>query len=694
MRVTVHQTLHGYADGHRLLGSSINLSPNDARLMLVMSDASGPGVTTLSNVYFTGYPLAESGLYVIASTWAAPEMSRPGCVWTHSVLISFSDLARMDAPSVLVEMMKQPDAQAVADYATEVEVEVGQGRRPPLTKSTREFASVLAKALYEHPDKQVWVRPSSDAAHIDVVLRLWDQQWPKLRRNFKFCTLTTKDRSIDELQFDLQLTPSRGSNVRLRFATPGDDIEAVDASNAAWVEALIDDLDEPRTRPLKQFLRQAGTEMLGGREAMRSMATLHALLNSENTKLEPDAVSIATVLVREDPQLTQSRTAKAAVVLAALSVGLFVRLSEEVLDFVLVHFELLRESEGQENASLLSRVVWRTDPRAFIVATYEGSKEVQAALRDGVVSLDKEAVFEVLPKFADLAEPLLHLLPSLADDKRFWALTQSWPSSVAALGVDVKSPAALHAMVTGLHDLGAINSALHVIGTQPLLSCLEELLRRNIAVEGIPNWVRQACNDVSGIAQFLAHSRQSPELLIRLAASLAPDAIPNDYGDDPWCVALYNLSSSSGPLPIELCAYGFRRSMSWRSRSVTSLLQLTFEPLHQAAVRQAIPSESWNLLESALSWMPSNESWDNGLRLRRAVAKKCVDFPVHPVGFVSLVASEELLNDLMDAVWQLWNGPRYLKSVKAWLEDEPDQAFARSRELVRSFVKERSKFWR
>ena len=115
------------------------------------------------------------------------------------------------------------------------------------------------------------------------------------------------------------------------------------------------------------------------------MATLHALLNSENTKLEPDVVSIATVLVREDPQLTQSRTAKAAVVLAALSVGLFVRLSEEVLDFVLVHFELLRESEGQENASLLSRVVWRTDPRAFIVATYEGSKEVQAALRDGVV---------------------------------------------------------------------------------------------------------------------------------------------------------------------------------------------------------------------------------------------------------------------------------------------------------------------
>lgn len=662
--------------------------------MLVMSDASGPGVTTLSNVYFTGYPLVESGLYVIASTWAAPEMSRPGCVWTHSVLISFADLARMDAPSVLVEIMKQPDAQAVADYATVVEVEVGPGTRPPLTKSTREFASILAKALYEYPDKQVWARPSSHAAHVDVVLRLWDQQWPKLRRNFKFCTLTTTDRSIHELQFDLQLTPSRGSNVRLRFATPGVDIEAVDASDAVWVEALIDDLDEPRTRPLKQFLRQAGTELLGGREAMRPMATLHALLNFGNTTFDSRAVSKATILVVEDPQLAQSRTARAAVVRAALSAGLFDPISEEVLDFVLAHFHLLGDSERQEIASLLSRVVWQTDPRAFIVATYEGSQEVQAALREGVLSLDKEAVLEALPKFADLAEPLLHLLPSLADDERFWASTQSWPTSVASLDVDVESPAALRAIVTGLHDLGAINSALHVIGTQPVLSCLEELLRRKIHIGGIQNWVRQACNDVSGVAQFLAHNRQSADLLIRLAASLAPDAIPNDYGEDPWYVALFNLRSSSGPLPVELCAYGFRRSLSWRSRSVQPLLQLTFEPLHEAAVRQAIPSESWNLLEPALPWMPSSESWDNGLRLRRAAAKKCVDLPVHPAGFVLLVESEGLLRDLMDAVWPLWNGPRYLKSVMAWLDDEPDQSFARSRRLVRSFVKERAKFWR
>ena len=38
--ILVHQAIHGYADGHRLLASSINLKPRDLqKTMLVMSDS-------------------------------------------------------------------------------------------------------------------------------------------------------------------------------------------------------------------------------------------------------------------------------------------------------------------------------------------------------------------------------------------------------------------------------------------------------------------------------------------------------------------------------------------------------------------------------------------------------------------------------------------------------------------------------
>ena len=37
--------------------------------------------------YLTAYPLPRSSLVAFARTWTAPEMPRPGCVWTHTLLI-------------------------------------------------------------------------------------------------------------------------------------------------------------------------------------------------------------------------------------------------------------------------------------------------------------------------------------------------------------------------------------------------------------------------------------------------------------------------------------------------------------------------------------------------------------------------------------------------------------------------------
>lgn len=692
MLLNVHQALHGYADGHRLLASSISLSANDSRRMLVMSDASGPGVGTLEKSYITGYPLQESGMYVIASTWPALEMSRPGCVWTHSVLISFADLARMESPSALVEIMSPPDRQSYSSFESELQIEVASRRTLRLPKASREFAALLASALYEHPDKQVWARPIPHSAAVDVVLRLWDQQWPKLRRSFKFCTLTTKDRSIDDLRFDLQLTPSSGSNARLRFTSLSDDVEAVSISDVAWLEPLLDDLDEPLERPLRSFLRQIGTEILGGREAIRPISILYSLLTAGHAHVEPQAVGIATSFVESDPQLSESKAAKSAVVKAALSTSTFFPVEEKVLSFVLKNFELLTDKEAAQNTAPFSQLVWRADPGAFVVSTYQGSPRVQAALLEGVATIDRESVLEALPRLSDLAEPLLRLRPDLAEDDQFWALTQSWPSSIAALGVEVQSPTALRAIVVGLHDRGAINSALHLAGTRLVFSCIEGLLADNASIPAIQTWVQQACTDISGVAAYLSHGGQTPELLVQLAAELAPDAVPNEFGDDPWYIALVSVVQSGKSLPVELYAYGFRRAMSWRSRSVQPLLQLTFEPLHNAAITSALPRSSWQLIEGALPWVPASDAWDVCMRLRRAAAKKCVDLPLRPSDFVSLVSNDELFHNLMDAVWQLWNGPRYIREVRDWLS-QSGEVYGRRRQLVNDFVKQRSKLW-
>ena len=94
----IEQLLHGYDNGHRLLAGSVLLKNNaDMDAIATLSDWSeyvAPGDGDSS--YVTAYPLVESSYYVIAKTWYAEEMKRPGCVWTHSLLIPFDTLNSLD----------------------------------------------------------------------------------------------------------------------------------------------------------------------------------------------------------------------------------------------------------------------------------------------------------------------------------------------------------------------------------------------------------------------------------------------------------------------------------------------------------------------------------------------------------------------------------------------------------------------
>jgi len=52
--------LHGYAEGHRLLESSIEVPEDLTRLVLRLSDLSGSNISSGFEEYITGYPLKFS----------------------------------------------------------------------------------------------------------------------------------------------------------------------------------------------------------------------------------------------------------------------------------------------------------------------------------------------------------------------------------------------------------------------------------------------------------------------------------------------------------------------------------------------------------------------------------------------------------------------------------------------------------
>src|SRR4051794_9036647 len=93
--VQLDQCLFGYNDGHRLLASSTRLPPEAASLLLVHSDLLPGFKSAQSDRYWTGLPIPSAKVYALMRTWLAPELSRPGCVWTHVLLIRFADMARL-----------------------------------------------------------------------------------------------------------------------------------------------------------------------------------------------------------------------------------------------------------------------------------------------------------------------------------------------------------------------------------------------------------------------------------------------------------------------------------------------------------------------------------------------------------------------------------------------------------------------
>lgn len=683
--VKVHQALHGYADGHRQLACSVSLPTKDARLLLVMSDVSGPAVASLGLHYLTGYPLAESGMYALAKTWPAPEMSRPGCVWTHTVLIGFADLATLVSPSAIAELLQRPTTKTPLDvYSTDVVVEpqdhlVGRAFSP---EASSWFAK-LSSAVYEHPNAQVWARRGEGRDVDDAVLRLWDQQWPRLKRSFRFCTLTSRDRSQEGMPFDLQLTPGSESSSHLRFASTAEDFEATSSSTGPWLDDLLHDAQFPHASTLRPFLRKLGADMLGGREAMHPFCSLHAALAATDT----DGVSDAVKRVEASPMFSASELVRSIVVQAAMT-----NLSSvdvHALDFVIDNLTLLPDTAVLENQPSLAQVLWERDPRRLLELSSDTRAEVRDAIRAGAKAIPADEVMDKFPQVGDLAVPLLNLLPATAELSHFWAGTQLLPTLAAQAGVDLTKDAVLRAMMLGLREPASIQAAVQAVGPLAALDCMQRVADSSHLDDQARPWLRVVCADTNSVAQFLAN-RPGPtsKLLLLLADTLDPDAVPNDVGVDPWYSALSSVVAAEGRLPFELQVFGFRRALGRRSRSVEELLKLTFEPLHAAAESDTFPEQQWRLFESSLPWAPFGQGWDDAIRLRRATARKCAESQLRAEGLTQLVRSDELFLRLVAEIWDLWGGPRYLCSVC----DALDRNDPHTR-LLKSFIKQHSKLW-
>jgi hypothetical protein len=271
--LVVDQALFGYADGHRQIASSVRLPSKDQYQLAAASDLASGASLGPDDSYLTGLPLAESRRFALIRTWAAPEMPRPGCVWSHVILIeprllsSHGDLADFQA------ILKRPHAGRHEEYGEPLELgSHGQSSVAP------DLPTIESLIWQYYSGERVFLDPDVPAPNLEAaIMAVWSQQWPRLRSSFAFRTASGAERRRSELiNYDVQVGGSRQSRPIV--------------GKEDWVSAGADDAMSQIVTPLRRFLWRYGRDLASSRKNYRTLVELYLAVSRSKELLAEEAI--------------------------------------------------------------------------------------------------------------------------------------------------------------------------------------------------------------------------------------------------------------------------------------------------------------------------------------------------------------------------------------------------------------------
>ena len=206
--IIINQTLHGYSNGHHLIASSLELSEKSKRKMEVLSDLSGLEIQSGFKEYYTGYYLPWDNKIVLCCTWYANEMERPGCVWSHSLLLEPDDLSTLGEDiEQLLSLFFRPneDKKRIKDYYLNPLYYTVKNEKQKLALDDNKLQYMIWAILGNETPVLVPVNDSNE--YTNEVLYLWFRQSKDLGKEFSFCTGSLTIRNYDSEILNLQFMP-------------------------------------------------------------------------------------------------------------------------------------------------------------------------------------------------------------------------------------------------------------------------------------------------------------------------------------------------------------------------------------------------------------------------------------------------------------------------------------------------------
>ncbi len=657
---SIHQAIHGYRDGHRLLSSSTPLPPDASRTMLVLSDMSGPSMQPGFDEYLTAYPLPGTELFVLAKTWYAPEMQRPGCVWTHSLLILRSHVARVPCASLL-GAFRRPHLDGVESAASKpVEVDETSGDTSPDAFADRGLAAAMIGAVLGQP-RPVIVLAETAAQFEALFLRLWEELWPAERARFSFCTGALMPRANAGVLLDLQAVPraippsqfrkSASSALLLDLRAPG--------KPEAWVDLVLDGAVKGDARFRTWLEAAAGADV--GRAVVPSLAPIFGEWHAPGSSARSALKSV--VSAKELEAGARNRLVGMAFDRANTESGAAGR--RELLHVLCAH----RDTDLASMASMLEDQT----KRLFEESRSEGVALVLLLLGSELTEVGERvlraAVLLLVPNdvdtFGDAQSPFLPTIvganPALAQSPILWHRVGGRAIDVLSeLGVADLDEGARGSVVDAIFSSGrdvSVDAVVRFGGRVAIIRALSALASGQLQLSW--QWRTALSAQPNTVLEWL-ESLSSPSLWdLELGSRFVSPKATQSRLVTVWKSG----TASSGSVVPRVAAFGLTLAF-WEADVKSPLLAVCFQPTYDAASSSRLEDEEWEWLREqapAVSWY---RDWDRCERLAAALARLLTNRDASLEIVFGIVHSRPAIRKVTALLDDDKNSRPYLKSLR------------------------------
>lgn len=617
--ITLHQMLHGYKLGHNYIQGSIVLpSSHDMDKIATLSDWSEYVGGDNRRDYITAYPLDESPYYVIAKTWYAKEMRRPGCVWTHSLLIRTDDLGKITDFCNLLSLFEVPSNECFESYSSP-KVFVEETKETEIQSSQLDInrvAQVYESLLETYPS--FFMTEFSSQISQELILKLLNYVPAEILKTKSVCSGSASPRAYDGKYLSLQFVTHEGNAVKYFTNT----------TTAQW--SLIVGFSVCNNQfQLARLIRHYQDELGNSIDKLVGCLSVVVLINRNcKDKNEQKQVlsEIIITLSKSFPDKDDGSVFKSAVFQPSLARDLF---GEEDFLYIFstvdvssfteeqIHYkERLHELPTNQFIDLLKRFYTTEELNEWgeqtvnNVAQFISYVEIAGLLKSDkvlfqtIISSSPALLNQIV--WSDFSKGELQSMLSVFSDNKMVIAFKHWRELFKTMFEQRLTIASSLARMAFSRDKECIDEYLDYLNYhhQSQVSVSKEL--ENYP-EVVLDWLSNQSSITHDVAFVLVSTIEETSSLVK------------NKGSEIW-IPFYNLLDENDP--IQYYVFLYRLSFSWQSQEALAFLRKAFYPIHALLLQDKLEYSLWYRVEPYTERLSLIHYWDRCKKMRKMVIRR------------------------------------------------------------------------